>query len=164
MAALLLSLTRRLWPWLAVAGVLVAAAITTKLYIAHVDRTARAEQKAADAAEVSRVRAEARAADLEHARATEAAHAQGTKEANDALLPELEAARAGLADYARRLRTQAAGGGVGGTDMPGASGGSDLADSADRFTQLDADLNACTTAVVRLKNAQDWWAGLQPSL
>ncbi|WP_157783483.1 hypothetical protein [Rhizorhabdus wittichii] len=142
---------------------LAAVIVGAKLYIAHVDRTARAEQKAADAAEVSRARAEGKVADLENARAVEAAHAQGTKEANDALLPQLEAARAGLADYARRLRAQAAVGGGGGTDMPGAPGSTDLADGTDRFTQLDADLNACATAVVRLKNVQDWWAGLQPS-
>lgn len=153
----------KLLPYIKGAALLIALVMAAKLYIAHVDRTARAEQKAADAAEVARIRAEAKAADLEHARATEAAHAQGTKEANDALLPQLEAARAGLADYARRLRAQAAGGSGGGTDMPGAPGSPDLADGADRFTQLDADLNACTTAVVRLKNVQDWWAGLQPS-
>ncbi|MBO9377158.1 hypothetical protein GG804_10295 [Sphingomonas histidinilytica] len=151
--------------WLKIVGpiaLLVAIITGARLYIAHVDRTARVEQKAADAAEVWRVRAEAKASDLENARATEAAHAQGTKEANDALLPQLEAARAGLADYARRLRAQATGGGVGGTDMSGASGGPDLADGSDPLPLLD-DLDRCTEAVTRLKNAQDWWMKLQPS-
>ncbi|MBO9380820.1 hypothetical protein GG804_29105 [Sphingomonas histidinilytica] len=152
----------KLLPYIKGAALLIAIVMAAKLYIAHVDRTARAEQKAADAAEVSRVRAEAKAADLEHARATEAAHAQGTKEANDALLPELEAARAGLADYARRLRAQATGGGVGGTDMSGASGGPDLADGSDPLPLLD-DLDRCTEAVARLKNVQDWWLKFDPA-
>lgn len=152
----------KLLPYIKGAALLIALVMAAKLYIAHVDRTARAEQKAADAAEVSRVRAEAKAADLEHARATEAAHAQGTKEANDALLPELEAARAGLADYARRLRAQAAGGSGGGADMSGAPGSPDLADGADPLPLMD-DLDRCTEAVTRLKNAQDWWLSLPPA-
>lgn len=149
--------------WLKIAGpIALFAAIATgaKIYVAHVDRAARAEQKAADAAEVSRARAEARAADLENARAAEAAHAQGTKEANDALLPQLEAARAGLADYARRLRAQAAQGGGGGADMPSASDRTNVVDSADSLPLMD-DLDRCTEAVTRLKNAQDWWAQIR---
>ncbi|WP_016745571.1 hypothetical protein [Rhizorhabdus wittichii] len=152
----------KLLPYIKGAALLIALVMAAKLYIAHVDRTARAEQKAADAAEVSRIRAEAKAADLEHARATEAAHAQGTKEANDALLPELEAARAGLADYARRLRAQAAGGSGGATDMPGAPGSPDLADGTDPLPLMD-DLDRCTEAVTRLKNAQDWWLKFGPA-
>ncbi|MHA3791600.1 hypothetical protein [Sphingomonas sp. YL-JM2C] len=149
--------------WLKIVGpiALLAAIVTSaRLYIAHVDRTARAEQKSADAAEVSRVRAEAKVADLEHARATDAAHAQGTKEANDALLPELEAARAGLADYARRLRAQAAQGGGRGADLSGASDRTNVVDSADSLPLMD-DLDRCTEAVTRLKNAQDWWAQIR---
>lgn len=154
----------KLLPYIKGAAVLIAIVMAAKLYIAHVDRTARAEQKAADAAEVSRARSEAKAADLENARLKEAAYAKGTKEANDALLPQLEAARAGLADYARRLRAQAAQGSSGGADMPGASDRANVADGADPLPLMD-DLDRCTEAVTRLKNAQDWWVtlGAQPS-
>jgi hypothetical protein len=152
----------RLLPYIKGAALLVAIVTGSKLYIAHVDRVARAEQKAADAAEVSRVRTEAKAADLEHARAMEAVHAQGTKEANDALLPQLEAARAALADYARRLRAQAPDGGRGGADLPNASDRADVVDGADPLPLMD-DLDRCTEAVTRLKNAQDWWIKFIPS-
>lgn len=137
------------------------AALVTgfNLYVAHVDGTARAEQKAADEAAVKEARAQAKAADLENARKIEAARAQATKEANDALLPQLEAARAGIADYARRLRNQAAKGGSGGADMPGTPDSPHVADGTDQVPLMD-DLDACTTAVIRLRNVQDWWKSL----
>lgn len=152
----------KLLPYIKGAALVIAIVISGYLYIQHVDRTARAKQRAADAAEVSRVRDEAKAKDLENARLKEAAYAKGTKEANDALLPELEAARAGLADYARRLRAQAAQGGGGGADMSGTSGSADIVDSADPLPLMD-DLEKCTEAVTRLKNVRDWWLSLPPA-
>lgn len=149
--------------WLKIFGpiaLLIAVIGGAKLYIAHIDRTARAEQKAADEAAVKEARAQAKANDLENARKIEAARAQGTKEANDALLPQLESARAGLADYARRLRNQAAQGRSGGTDLPGTPDSPNLADGTDQVPLLD-DLDRCTEAVVRLKNVQDWWKGIE---
>lgn len=154
----------KLLPYIKGAALLIAIVMAAKLYIAHVDRTARAEQREADAAEVKDAEREAKAKDLENARLKEAAYAKGTREANDALLPQLEAARAGLADYARRLRAQAAQGGGGGADMPGAADRADLADSTDPLPLMD-DLDRCTEAVTRLKNVRDWWVniGAQPS-
>jgi len=149
--------------WLKIAGpiALLLAVITGgKLYIAHIDRTARAEQKAADEAVVKAAQLEAKAKDLENARATEAARAQGTKDANDALYPQLADARSRLAAYAARLRNQAAQGGGDRADMPSVASAADVADGADPLSQLDDDLDRCTEAVVRLKNAQDWWAAI----
>ncbi len=148
-----LALLRRFWPALAIGALVICG----YLYIQHVDRTARAEQKAADAAVVKQAQLEAKAKDLEKARAVEAARATATKDANDALFPELEAARAGLADYARRLRNQAAQGGGGGAGLPGAASGADVADGSDPPPLLD-DLDRCTEAVTRLRNAQEWWS------
>lgn len=149
--------------WFKILGpvaLLIAVIGGAKLYIAHIDRTARAEQKAADEAAVKEARAQAKVNDLETTRKVEAARAQGTKEANDALLPQLESARAGLADYARRLRNQAAQGRSGGADLPGASDSPNVADGTDQVPLLD-DLDRCTEAVVRLKNVQDWWKGIE---
>lgn len=152
-----LVLLRRFWPALAIAGLLIAG----WLYIGHVDRTARAEQKAADYAAVEKAEAAAKLAHTEAARAKEQGYAKGTKDANDALAPKLDGYRGQLADYVARLRDQAAQGATGGrSNLPGAPRGTNLADSADPLPLMD-DLERCNEAVARLENAQDWWLKLE---
>lgn len=137
---------------------LAALAIGLRLYVAHIDHTARAEQKAADTAAITLAQAEAKAADLAHARAVETANAAKKEAADNDLAPQLADARARLATYAARLRDQANQGGGGGTDMPRTADPAAIVDGPDQPAIVAySDLDRCTENTVRLKNAQDWW-------
>jgi multidrug efflux pump subunit AcrA (membrane-fusion protein) len=104
--------------------------------------------------------AEAQAADLARARKIETTDAAITKEENDALQTKLAAARAAAADYAARLRTAAAANQSGGgtTDLPGVANPTGLAAGTSSSTVMDeADLEACSVAVVKADGWRDWW-------
>lgn len=136
----------------AIAGVLLAL----WLYIGHVERSARASQKAIDGTAVREAQLQAKINAVEKARAVEAAYVQGTKDANDALLPAMDAANDSLARYLARLRPQADPGGAGRAGLPTTADAADIVDRADQAAVLADDLRICTENTVRLRNAQDW--------
>lgn len=150
------ALRRWLAPFLlkgaAIAGLLFAA----WLYIGHVERAAKRQQKAADQFVVDEARLRATAAALEQARQTEAMHARATREANDALFSELADARARLAVHLARLRDQGDQGGARPAGLPTTADAAGIVDRADRAAVLADDLRRCTDNTVRLINAQAW--------
>lgn len=152
-----LNLLRWLAPYLmkgaAIAGVLFAL----WLYIGHVDRSARADQKRLDSGAIREAQLQAKVNAIEAKRATEAAYARGKTDADQKLLPALDAANAGLAGYLARLRPRADQGGAGKADLPRLAYSADVLDGTDRQSILDADLRKCTAIAVRLKNSQEWW-------
>lgn len=153
-AALLRWLAPYIMKGLAIAGVLAAL----WFYIGHVERSAREDQKRLDAAAITAAGRRADLAASQDARRIEAAYAQGTKDANDALLPAMAAANDSLTGYLAELRRSLrAPGGARPGDLPGPADRSDIADGPDRLSILDADLKKCTAIAVRLGNAQDWW-------
>jgi hypothetical protein len=117
--------------------------------------------KALDA--VRRKTAEAKTADLNHARAVEARDIEIMKEQQDALTTKLAAELRRADDYARRLRSQA---GATGSDpgRGGAAGVSAIADAAgapDRAGQaalLDGDIRICTENTVKAEGWAEFWA------
>jgi hypothetical protein len=153
MPALLL---RWLAPYLMKGIAIAGALVGLWLYILHVEHAAKASQKAADAAVVREATLQANINALTAARAQEAAFAQGTKEANDKLLPELADSRSRLAVYLARLRGEASRGGTVATGLPATADAASLVDRADRDAVLASDLDRCTVAVTRLANAQAW--------
>lgn len=153
-----MALLRWLAPYLmkgaAIAGVLFAL----WLYIGHVERAARDDQKRLDGGAIREAQWQARFNASEAARAKEAGAALRTKESNHAMLPALDAANASLARYLAWLRAPADQGGAGQADLPRLAYSPDVVDGADRLSVLDEDLRRCTAIAVRLHNAQDWWA------
>lgn len=147
---------RWLGPWLMKAGVSVAVMLGLWLYIGHVERSARREQMAADAARTVQAALQARINAHDQARAEEAAHARGTKEANDALLPELHDARARLAVHLAWLRGETDQGGTRQAGLPATIAATGITDRSDRDALVAEDLQRCTDAVTRLVNAKRW--------
>ncbi len=146
-------------PYIAKGLALVGVLLGLYLYIQHIDASARADQKALDA---GAVRAATLQADLnasEVARKIEAAQAQATKEANDALQPQLAAANDRAADYVVRLRRALTDkGSTGSTGLSQTASAAGLPGQTDRLALLDDDIHKCTAIVVRLQNAQGWAA------
>ncbi|WP_294390481.1 hypothetical protein [uncultured Sphingomonas sp.] len=127
-----------------------------------------AMQRALHAMEITaerlkRIRAEAAAADLAHARAVEAAQSQATLEESDAFQRRLDAARALADGYARQLRGQAAQGaadrgGSGSAHQPQAARPAAGAAGAGAMPVLDdGDLLICTENTVKAQGWFAWW-------
>jgi cytoskeletal protein RodZ len=158
-----LALAKRFWPYIAAVVLLVAAYLWVDAR--GFDRGAHSRDAEVAALEktIADVRlktAEAQAKDLEHARKVEATDAAITKETNDALQTKLAAARAAAADYAARLRaaTAADKSRGGAKDLPGIADTAGLAAGTSSPTVVDeADLEACSVAVVKADGWRDWW-------
>ena len=131
-------------PWLLLALALIGLQITRSTLA-----TARAEHKAF-IAEVERQTAQARADDMAHARAVEAAQAKTATEVSSAYQNDLAALRARY----DRLRASAAQGGGGGKSLPVAAevpSGSDAA-SACEDPQLMFDAQADALQLTAIQN------------
>jgi hypothetical protein len=136
----------------AIVGLLFAA----YLYIGHVERSARADQKRQDEAAVKQATLQAHLAQSELARAKEARSAANTRESNDALVTDMVAARRLLDAHLARLRDQADQGGPGAGDMPSTADAASLIDRADRVAVMAEDYRICTDNTVRLVNGQNY--------
>lgn len=136
-------------------GALIVALVAGLLFTrARLD--AEKQGRLADRQAVATAQAEARAADLQHARDVEAAQTRIKEEVTRDLEGKLAAARAAADDYARRLRNQAAQGGGDRADMSFTPATAVAADGAGSQTILD-DLRACGDAVVKAEGWRDWW-------
>ncbi|WP_332686225.1 hypothetical protein [Devosia sp.] len=147
---------------LAIAGIMLGL----WLYIGHVERSARASQKAADAAVVREATLRAEHADKLNTARLRAAYAQGKAVADATYAPQLASARHNLAAYAARMRSQAAQGGGGIAGLPTTAEAARLADGPDSDTVFPvalADLDACAVNTVRLVNVQQWYASITAS-
>lgn len=147
----------RFWKPLAVVALILALITGARLYIGHVDRTARAEQAAADEAAVKLAMAEAKAADTARARAVEAQQDKVTSDVSTDYQRQLVALRA---RYDGLLASSKADRGGGRTaDMPSfpdAASGLDVCASADGLFGLARDADENTIKLVAL---QAWVAG-----
>ena len=142
---------------LAVKGAAIAGLVFAAwLYLGHVERSAKREQKAADAAVVREATLQAELAATRLARLREARSAANTKDANDALVTDMASARRLLDAHLARLRGQAAQGRAGAVDMPSTADAAGIIVRADRDAVLADDLDRCTVAVTRLANAREW--------
>lgn len=99
--------------------------------------------------------AAATAKDQANARRVETAQAKASQETSDALLPQLEDARAAARRYADQLRARTAQGAVGQPHLPYAADAALGADAASDPTELDA--LACADAVIKAEGWQAWW-------
>ena len=136
----------------AIVGLLIAA----WLYLGHVERSARASQKAQDAAVVREATLQAELAATRLARLKEARSAANTKDANDALVTDMASAGRLLDAHIVRLRGQAAQGRAGEAGLPTTADAAGLIDRADQDAVLADDLARCTENTVRLANAKAW--------
>ena len=153
------ALARRVWPYAAAAGVIVA----TWLYIDHrgFQRGAASRQPEITRlekaiADVRAKTAEAKADDLANKIRVEAEQAKVQSDAETKLRHDLAAARAAV----ERLRRapQADTGGGRGTDLPGTSdAASNLAGASEDAVIPFADAVICADNSVKAQGWQDWW-------
>lgn len=116
--------------------------------------------RALDRQAVATAQAEARAADLQHARDIEAAQNHVREEVSRDLEAKLASARAAADDYARRLRNQAAQGGSNRAHLPVVAEPPDAPDGPGETAILD-DLRICADNTVKAEGWRDWWLRIE---
>lgn len=117
-------------------------------------------ERAALVSEIARKTEQARAEDMAHARAVEAAQSQVREEVSRDLETKLAAARAAADDYARRLRDKAAQGGGGKPRLPGTPAATVNPVGAGEAADVD-DARACADAVIKAEGWQDWFTSIR---
>jgi hypothetical protein len=135
-------------------------------------QTKRADRNALIAKQCDKARADDRAAviaaqkaaterALAEKAAKEATYAQIKKDSENAYKPQLDAARARLAEWMRAHRADQ--GSTGRADLSAAPAQPGLPDGPNREPVLveTDDLNICLVNTVRLKAVQRWWADIQ---
>ena len=151
-------LARWIMPYAFKAGLALALVALLWFAVRHVDRSARQQQRAADAQAVERARSAQALDDLKHALATERRRAAITESSNDALLSDLATARAGAFAHIERMRHAAIARDGRRTDLPRPSKAASFTErSGDDAVLPEADLMICAENSVRLENARRWW-------
>lgn len=113
--------------------------------------------RAADRQAVATAQAEARAADLQHARDVESAQNRVREEVSRDLETKLASARAAADDYARRLRNASAQGGGNRAHLPSTATAPLAAPEPGETAILD-DLRICANNTVIAEGWQHWWS------
>jgi hypothetical protein len=144
----------RLYAALGVGAIILALVVGLLFTRARLDSEKKG--RALDRQAVATAQAEARAADLQHARDVETAQTRIKEEVTRDLEGKLASARAAADDYARRLRNQAAQGGGDRAGLSFTPAAASAADGAGEATVLD-DLRACADNTVKAEGWRDWW-------
>lgn len=148
MGALLIA--KRFW-WAPIILALLVGLVTTR---ARLD--AEKKGRALDRQAVATAQAEARAADLQHARDVETAQNRVREEVSRDLETKLASARAAADRYAARLRNAAAQGGGDRSHLSFTPAAPVEPADTDQDALVD-DLRACSENTVIAAGWQDWW-------
>jgi hypothetical protein len=147
----------RLYAAISVGALILALVIGLLLTRARLDT--EKQGRALDRQAVATAQAEARAADLQHARDIEAAQTKVREEVSRDLETKLASARAAADDYARRLRNSAAQGGGNRAGLPEAADAPGAPAGAGEASLVD-DLRTCSDNTVKAESWRDWWLGV----